>query len=144
MYLDKSVPFIGTEIPRLNGIDGEGVKIAVIDTGVDFNHPDLLGWGPEGKVVGGYNFIQEGELPMDNNGHGTQVAGVIAADGEIKGIAPKAKILAYKVSEDGNEVTSDLIIKAIEKAIEDKADVINISLGVNKTNTQNKLQLKTP
>jgi minor extracellular serine protease Vpr len=73
---------------------------------------------------------------MDNNGHGTQVAGVLAADGQIKGIAPKAKILAYKVSEDGDAVSSDLIIKAIEKAIEDKADIINISLGVNKTNTQ--------
>ncbi len=136
LYLDKSVPFVGTEVPRLDGIDGEEVKIAVIDTGVDFNHPDLLGWGPEGKVIGGYNFVQEGELPMDNNGHGTQVAGVIAADGQVKGVAPKAKILAYKVSEDGNEVSSDLIIKAIEKAIEDKADIINISLGVNKTNTQ--------
>ena len=136
LYLDNSVPFVGTEIPRINGIDGDGVKIAVIDTGVDYNHPDLLGWGPEGKVVGGYNYIQEGELPMDNNGHGTQVAGVIAADGEVKGIAPKAKILAYKVSEDGNAVSSDLIIKAIERAIKDQADVINISLGVNKTNTQ--------
>jgi len=136
LYLDKSGPFVGTETPILKGINGEGVKIAVIDTGVDFNHPDLLGWGPEGKVVGGYNFIQDGELPMDNNGHGTQVAGVIAADGQIKGIAPKAKILAYKVSEDGNTVSSELIIKAIEKAIEDKADIINISLGVNKTNTQ--------
>ena len=135
LYLDKSVPFVGSEIPRLDGIDGEGVKIAVIDTGVDFNHPDLLGWGPDGKVVGGYNFVQEGELPMDNNGHGTQVAGVIAAEGVVKGIAPKSKILAYKVSEDGDAVSSDLIIKAIEKAIEDGANIINISLGVNKTNT---------
>ncbi len=136
LYLDNSGPFVGTETPILKGINGEGVKIAVIDTGVDFNHPDLIGWGPEGKVVGGYNFIQDGELPMDNNGHGTQVAGVLAADGQIKGIAPKAKILAYKVSEDGNAVSSDLIINAIEKAIEDKADIINISLGVNKTNNQ--------
>ncbi len=134
LYLDKSVPFVGTEIPREYGLEGEGIKIAVIDTGVDFNHPDLFGWGPDGKVVGGYNFIQEGERPMDNNGHGTQVAGVIAANGELKGIAPKAKILSYKVSEDGDAVSSDLIIKAIEKAIEDKADIINISLGVNKTN----------
>ncbi len=85
------MPFVGTETPRLEGINGEGVKIAVIDTGVDFNHPDLLGWGPEGKVVGGYNFIQDGELPMDNNGHGTQVAGVIAADGQIKGVLQKPK-----------------------------------------------------
>ena len=133
-YLQKSVPFVGTEIPRIDGIDGSGIKIAVIDTGVDFNHPDLFGWGEDGKVVGGFNFIQKEQPPLDTNGHGTQVAGVIAADGQIIGIAPKAKILAYKVSEDGEGVSSDLIIKAIEKAIEDEADIINISLGVNKTN----------
>jgi len=135
-YLQRSVPYVGTEILRIDGIDGTGIKIAVIDTGVDFNHPDLFGWGPDGKVVGGYNFIQEDEPPLDTNGHGTQVAGVIAADGQIVGIAPKAKILAYKVSEDGEGVSSELIIRAIEKAIEDGADVINISLGVNKTNSK--------
>ena len=133
-YLDRSVPFIGGDIPRLEGIDGDGIKIAVIDTGVDFNHPDLFGWGPDGKVIGGYNFIQEGEPPLDINGHGTQVAGIIAADGQLVGVAPKAKILAYKVSENGEEVSSDLIIKAIDRSIEDGADIINISLGVNKTN----------
>ena len=133
-YLQKSVPFVGTEIPRIDEIDGSGIKIAVIDTGVDFNHPDLFGWGKDGKVVGGFNFIQKGQPPLDTNGHGTQVAGVIAADGQIIGIAPKAKILAYKVSEDGEGVSSNLIIRAIEKAIEDEADIINISLGVNKTN----------
>jgi minor extracellular serine protease Vpr len=135
-YLQRSVPYVGTEIPRIDGIDGSGIKVAVIDTGVDFNHPDLFGWGNDGKVVGGYNFIHEGESPIDTNGHGTQVAGVIAADGEIIGIAPKAKILAYKVSEDGEGVSSELIIRAIEKAIEDEADIINISLGVNKTNSK--------
>ncbi|MSV26846.1 MAG: peptidase S8 [Nitrosarchaeum sp.] len=134
-YLDKSVPFVGGDIPRIEGIEGNGIKIAVIDTGVDFNHPDLLGWGSDGKVVGGYNFIQEGKPPLDTNGHGTQVAGVIAADGQLKGISPKAKILAYKVSENGEGVSSDLIIKAIDKAIEDDVDIINISLGLNKTNT---------
>jgi len=136
LFLDRSVPFIGTDIPRIEGIDGTGIKIAVIDTGVDFNHPDLFGWGPDGKVIGGYNFIQEDEPPLDNNGHGTQVAGVIAADGEKSGVAPKAKILAYKVSEDGEGVSSELIIKAIQKAIEDEADIINISLGVNKTDAK--------
>ena len=135
-YLERSVPFVGADIPRIEGIDGTGIRIAIIDTGVDFNHPDLFGWGSDGKVVGGYNFIQEGQPPMDNNGHGTQVAGVIAADGQTVGVAPKAKILAYKVSEDGEGVSSDLIIRAIEKAIEDDADIINISLGVNKTNTK--------
>ncbi len=133
-YLNRSVPFVGGDIPRLEGIDGNGIKIAVIDTGVDFNHPDLFGWGPDGKVIGGYNFIQEGEPPLDTNGHGTQVTGIIAADGQLVGVAPKAKILAYKVSENGEAVSSDLIIKAIDKSIEDGADIINISLGVNKTN----------
>ena len=74
-YIENSVPYIGTEIPRMDGIDGTGIKIAVIDTGVDFNHPDLFGWGPDGKVIGGYNFIEENQLPMDTNGHGTKVAG---------------------------------------------------------------------
>ncbi len=134
-YLERSVPYVGTDIPRMDGIDGTGIVIAVIDTGVDFNHPDLFGWGPDGKVIGGYNFIHEDQPPLDTNGHGTQVAGVIAADGQAVGIAPKAKILAYKVSEDGEGVSSELIIRAIEKAIEDEADIINISLGVNKTNT---------
>ena len=136
LFLDNSVPYVGTDIPRIEGIDGAGVKIAIIDTGVDYNHPDLFGWGPDGKVIGGYNFIQENELPLDKNGHGTQVAGVIAADGEKLGVAPKAKILAYKVSEDGEGVSSELIIRAIQKAIEDEADIINISLGVNKTNSK--------
>jgi len=135
-YIENSVPYIGTGIPRMNGIDGTGIKIAVIDTGVDFNHPDLFGWGSDGKVIGGYNFIEENQLPMDNNGHGTKVAGIIAADGSIFGVAPKAKILAYKVSEDGEGVSAELITRAIEKAIEDEADIINISLGVNKTNSK--------
>ncbi|ARS64946.1 Tk-subtilisin precursor [Candidatus Nitrosomarinus catalina] len=135
-YIENSVPYVGTEIPRTDGLDGSGVKVAVIDTGVDFNHPDLWGWGPDGKVIGGYNFIQTNQLPMDKNGHGTKVAGIIAADGSILGIAPKAKILAYKVSEDGEGVSSELISGAIEKAIEDEADIINISLGVNRTNSK--------
>ncbi len=135
-YIENSVPYVGTEIPRTEGLDGSGIKVAVIDTGVDFDHPDLLGWGSDGKVIGGYNFIQPNQLPMDNNGHGTKVAGIIAADGSIFGVAPKAKILAYKVSEDGEGVSSELISGAIEKAIEDEADIINISLGVNRTNSK--------
>lgn len=136
LFLDRSGPYVGANIPRMDGVDGAGIKVAVIDTGVDFTHPDLFGFGPDGKVVGGYNFINEGQPPMDTNGHGTQVAGVIAADGQIVGIAPKAKILAYKVSENGEGVSSELITRAINKAIEDGADIINISLGVNKTNSK--------
>ena len=136
LYLDKSIPFIGADAPRMGEYDGTGIVVAVIDTGVDYSHPDLLGWGPDGKVVGGYNFINQHELPTDTNGHGTQVAGVIAADGQAVGVAPKAKILAYKVSEDGKGVSSELIIRAIDMAARDGADIINISLGVNKTNAE--------
>ena len=136
IYVENSGPFLGTDVPRSEEIEGQGVIVSVIDTGVDFNHPDLFGYGPDGKVIGGYNFINKGEPPIDTNGHGTQVAGIISADGKISGIAPKSKILAYKVSNDGEGVESDLIIKAIRKSIEDGADIINISLGVNKTNSQ--------
>ena len=131
LFLENSRPHIGAEYPSSIGIDGEGIKIAVIDTGVNFEHPDLLGIGDEQKILAGYDFIENDSIPQDTNGHGTQVAGIIAADGEINGIAPKSKILAYRVSEDGEAVSSDLIIKAIKQAIIDEADIINISLGVD-------------
>jgi len=134
IFLDKSVPYIGTSHPWELGFDGTGIKIAVIDTGVDYNHPDLFGFGKDGKVIGGYDFVDNDDSPIDTNGHGTEVAGIIAADGQLHGVAPKSKILDYRVSQNGEAVSSDLIIKAIERAILDKADVINISLGVNLTN----------
>ena len=133
-YLDKSGPYIGTKTANESGFDGTGITIAVIDTGVDYNHPDLFGLGDQGKVIGGYDYIDKDSTPFDTSGHGTEVAGIIAADGQLKGIAPKSKILAYRVSDDGNFVSSDLIIKAIEQAIVDGADIINISLGINRTN----------
>ena len=131
LFLENSRPHIGAEYPSSIGIDGEGIKIAVIDTGVNFEHPDLLGIGDEQKILAGYDFIENDSTPQDTSGHGTQVAGIIAADGEINGIAPKSKILAYRVSEDGEAVSSDLIIKGIKQAIIDEADIINISLGVD-------------
>jgi len=131
LFLENSRPHIGAVYPMEMGIDGQGIKIAVIDTGVNFEHPDLLGIGGDGKILGGYDFIENDNFPQDTNGHGTQVAGIIAADGEKTGVAPKSKILAYRVSEDGEAVSSDLIIKAIKQAIIDEADIINISLGVD-------------
>jgi len=131
VLVNNSGPYIGTAIPHDYGFDGSGIIISVIDTGVDFNHPDLLGLG-----IGGYDFVDNDETPQDSNGHGTQVAGIIAANGNLKGIAPNSKILAYRVSEDGESVSSNLIIKAIEKSISDNADIINISLGINQTNTK--------
>jgi len=134
LLLENSGPYIGVNFPKNLGYEGNGIVIAVIDTGVDHLHPDLYGFGPGAKVIGGHNFIDSEKMPIDTNGHGTQVAGIIAADGQVKGIAPKSNIIAYKVSEEGDEVSSDLIIKAIEQAISDNVDIINISLGVNKTN----------
>ena len=131
LLLENSRPHIGAVYPSEIGIGGETIKIAVIDTGVNFEHPDLLGIGENRKIVGGYDFIENDNFPQDTNGHGTQVAGIIAADGETTGIAPKSKILAYRVSEDGEAVSSDLIIKAIKQAMADEADIINISLGVD-------------
>ncbi|HKC79160.1 MAG TPA: S8 family serine peptidase [Nitrosopumilaceae archaeon] len=133
-YLEKNTSLIGVGIPREQGFEGQGIKIGIIDTGIDYNHPDLLGFGSSGKVIGGYNFVDNDNKPIDTTGHGTEVAGIIAADGSLKGVAPKAKLFSYKVSSTGESVSSDLIVKAIHRAIEDKINVINISLGVNKTN----------
>lgn len=132
--LDKSAKHVGVQYPHSLGFDGKDIKIAVIDTGVDYTHPDLLGFGPDGKVVGGFDFIENDNIPLDTNGHGTEVAGIISANGKIKGIAPEAKIFAYRVSDTGDSVSSDLIVKAIQRAVEDDVDIINLSLGVNRTN----------
>ncbi|MCU0853220.1 MAG: S8 family serine peptidase, partial [Thermoplasmata archaeon] len=119
-------------------VTGFGIVVAVIDTGVDYTHPDLGGaFGPTYKVIGGYDFYNSDADPIDDNGHGTHVAGVIAANGVMKGVAPAASILAYKVlGYDGSGPMSN-VIAAIELATDpnsdgntaDHADVISMSLG---------------
>lgn len=136
ILLDRSSKYVGVDYPHSLNYKGDGIKVAVIDTGVDYNHPDLFGFGAAGKVVGGYDFIENDSTPLDTNGHGTEVAGIIAANGNLNGIAPNAKILAYRVSDIGDSVSSDLIVKAVKQAVEDGANVINISLGVNRTNNK--------
>ncbi|MGI0101328.1 MAG: S8 family serine peptidase [Nitrosotalea sp.] len=134
--LQKSIELVGVKEARLHGLEGQGVKVGIIDTGIDYNHPDLLGYGPTGKVIGGHNYVDSSEKPLDTNGHGTEVAGIIAADGNFTGIVPKSKLFSYKVSSTGEAVSSDYIIKAIQQAMQDGVDVVNISLGVNRTNDQ--------
>jgi minor extracellular serine protease Vpr len=134
--LQKSIQLVGDKAARLGGFEGQGIKVGIIDTGIDFNHPDLLGYGPEGKVVGGYDFVSGNEKPIDTNGHGTEVAGIVAADGSFTGVAPKSKLFAYKVSNTGDAVSSDYIVDGIQRAIQDDVNVINISLGINKTNDE--------
>ncbi|MBD1584465.1 S8 family serine peptidase [Pseudoalteromonas sp. S16_S37] len=115
---------------------GKGVTVAVLDSGVDYTHPALGGcFGANCKVVGGYNFLDNNADPMDKNGHGTHVAGIIAAQGQNPGIAPDASILAYKVCTKTCPVSA--ILQALEHALDpdgdpstdDGADIINMSLG---------------
>ncbi|MCX5403721.1 S8 family serine peptidase [Streptomyces sp. NBC_00335] len=119
-------------------VTGKGVTVAVIDTGVDYTHPDLGGGFGEGhKVVGGWDFVDNDANPMDDNGHGTHVAGIVAgkaaASGGITGAAPDAELLAYKVLGANGSGDDSGIIAAIEAAIDPanphRADIINMSLG---------------
>ena len=111
------------------------VTVAVIDSGVDYNHPDLAP-----NYAGGYDFFSNDSDPMDDHGHGTHVAGTIAAalgnhTGEpaqaegVVGVAPNARIRAYKVCGSDGTCTDFAIQQAIAQAIDDGATVINMSLG---------------
>jgi subtilisin family serine protease len=129
--LAESVPLIGaTAVRSTYGVTGAGVKVAVIDTGVDYTHPDLGGcFGSGCRVVGGYDFVNDDADPWDDQGHGTHVAGIIAAHGTVDGVAPGATILAYKVLSSAGYGTYGDIIAAIERAVADGAKVANLSLG---------------
>ena len=110
-------------------IDGRGITVAVIDSGIDKNHPDLIG-----KVVAEKNFLTDEVTADDLLGHGTMVAGIIAgsgnaSNGKYKGIAPGASLLNVKViNSKGDGKVSD-IIAGIEWAIYNGANVLSLSLG---------------
>ena len=121
-----------------NPLTGVGRRIAIIDTGVDYTHPDLGGClGPNCKVIGGWNFLANSADPLDDNGHGTHVAATAAGNGLLKGVAPDAKILAYKVCNSGGSCAGSDIIRGIDYATDpnrdgdlgDHVDVISMSLG---------------
>jgi subtilisin family serine protease len=127
---EKELPW---GVKRLNAAaawdytSGEGVKVAVIDTGIDFTHPDLA---PNYK--GGYNAVTPSDQPLDDQGHGTHVAGTIAAFKDLKGVAgvaPKADLYAVKVLDKNGSGQYSWIVAGIEWAILNKMDVINMSLG---------------
>ena len=120
-----------------NPIDGKGMLIGIIDTGIDYNDSDLGGgFGPGYKVQGGYDFGDNDSDPMDLEGHGTHVAGIAAANGKIKGVAPEAHLMAYKIVAGGNPSASDsTIIAAIERAVKDKCDAVNLSFGSGQLGT---------
>jgi hypothetical protein len=118
---------------------GAGVTVAVIDTGIDYTHPSLGGgFGANFKVIGGYDFLDNDSDPMDTSGHGTSVAGVIAAepytvDGiTYQGVAPDAKLVALRVGSESSIPDSN-IEKALQWVIANyqalKISVVNLSLG---------------
>ncbi|NBI31068.1 peptidase S8 [Chengkuizengella sp. YPA3-1-1] len=108
---------------------GDGIKISVIDTGVDFNHPDL-----KERLRRGFNFIFPHMPPWDDNGHGTHIAGTIAASNEkmgIVGTAPQAELYPIKAFDHRGTAYSSDIIQAIEWSIRNQMNIINMSFGMS-------------
>lgn len=107
--------------------NGEGIRVGVLDTGIDYTHPDL-----KDNVKGGINIIAPHRPPYDDNGHGTHIAGVIGALNNhigVVGVAPKVSLYAIKVlNAMGNGVITDLI-KGIEWAIARRMHIINVSIS---------------
>jgi thermitase len=106
----------------------ENIVIAVVDTGVDMNHPDL-----KNRLTQGYNVLENNHHPDDDNGHGTHVAGIIASETNnhegVAGITWYNKIMPVKAMEAGGYGTTFDIAKGIVWAVDHGADVINLSLG---------------
>ncbi|MEU2775288.1 S8 family serine peptidase [Streptomyces sp. NPDC007162] len=126
--LDKSVPQIGAPTAWAAGYNGKGVKIAVLDTGVDTTHPDL-----KDQVIASKNFTTAADA-SDHFGHGTHVASIAAgtgakSHGKYTGVAPGAKILNGKVLDDTGSGDDSGILAGMEWAAAEGADVVNLSLG---------------
>lgn len=133
------------------GLTGEGVKVAVMDSGIDVDHPDLGGPGfPNSRVVAGYDLVGDDynaassdldrrvphpdAVPDDCQGHGTHVAGIVGAnaegrDGGITGVAPGVTFGAYRVFGCEGSTEADIMIAAMERALADDMDVLNMSIG---------------
>lgn len=127
----------GWELKKFNIPDiwiksrGTGVKIAVIDTGCDIEHEDL-----KYNIISGKNFVNKNEPPLDKNGHGTHVAGTIAASNNntgMVGVAPESKIIPVKCLNDDGMGNIDHIISGIYWAVDNDADFITMSLGAPNT-----------
>lgn len=118
---------IGAASVHTNGIRGTGVRVAVIDTGIDYTHPDLAA-----NYAGGVDFVNNDADPIDDNRHGTHVAGTIAArddDVGVVGVAPEARVYGLKVlGADGSGSFSD-VIAALQWAVDNGLEITNNSYG---------------
>ncbi|MEH2129657.1 MAG: S8 family peptidase [Nostoc sp.] len=136
------------------GYTGKGVVVAVVDTGVDYNHEDLKDniWTNPKEIAGnakdndgngyandihGWNFVDNNNNVLDDNGHGTHVSGTIAGENNnygVTGIAYDAKIMPVKVLDDSGSGSYISIAKGIRYAVDNGANVINLSLGGGSSN----------
>jgi subtilisin family serine protease len=143
---DTFSPHVMTQVDKLRaeGVTGKGIRVAVIDTGVDYNHPALGGCFGSGCLVSygtdlvgdnynGFNTPVPDADPHDNcEGHGTHVAGIIAAQTNafgFTGAAPGVTIGAYRVFGCGGEAGNDVLIAAYNQAYEDGSQIITASIG---------------
>ena len=139
--LQESVPLINvtqvwnTAVPSSGNLFGNEQTICVVDTGIDYTHQALGGClGTNCKVKGGVDFINWDFNPMDDNGHGTHVAGIVAANSSlIKGVAPNSKLIAVKSCNATSACPSLAMIAGIDYCISNlnslSTDVITMSLG---------------
>ncbi|HVG09334.1 MAG TPA: S8 family serine peptidase [Thermoanaerobaculia bacterium] len=129
------------------GLSGAGVRVAIMDTGIDYDNADLGGcFGPGCRVEVGYDFVGDAfnadstsptynpvavpdDNPDDCAGHGTHVSGIVGANGAVKGVAPGVTFSAYRVFGCEGSTTSDIMIAAMERIGKDGADVLNMSIG---------------
>lgn len=126
------VSHIGSEMVHNNAINGTGVKVAVIDTGINYTHEDL-----DDNYKGGYDFVFNDFDPMDDsyNSHGTHVAGIIAAESNgvgVVGVAPNASLYAVKVLDGSGYGSASWVIAGIEWAVDNDMDIATMSLGTGK------------
>jgi len=133
--LDESVSLTeADEIWNYHDIDGksltgEGIKIAIADTGINYNHPDL-----EDRYLGGYDYVNSDNDPMDDHGHGTHCASIALGSGKHSnykyvGVAPMANYYSYKVIGSNGKGSSAWLLAAFEQAVVDDVDIISLSLG---------------
>ncbi|MCK4657295.1 MAG: S8 family serine peptidase, partial [candidate division Zixibacteria bacterium] len=121
------VKHIGAGIVHSNGNRGTGVKVAIIDSGIDYNHSDL-----NDNYAGGYDFANDDADPMDDHGHGTHVAGTVAAEDDgsgAVGVAPEAEIYALKVIKANGSGSYSDVIAALQWAVDNEIQVTNNSYG---------------
>ncbi|TDD56948.1 peptidase S8 [Nonomuraea terrae] len=131
--LEHSVPQVGAPQAWQDGYDGKGVKVAVLDTGIDADHPDVAG-----KITETRNFTDDLSAE-DLHGHGTHVAATVAGTGAAsnglrKGVAPGAELAIGKVLDSGGSGTESQVLAGMEwAALKSGADVVNMSLGGDPT-----------